>query len=214
MIDRIAEHVQCRPCRPLDLLGAEFGAFPRTARAAPPRGSRRPRSGRCRRCLAGDAAAGAAVPRLVDHGPRRTRRAGARPGFGTQGRDHLVFCRPPPSPAASAQARCLVPNSRSAAPAALQPDQYPRGPVFAARPFGERPAAAPPTSGGSAATGRRTRPPASSRPAAPRSPRARPAPRSGGSRVFITFIPGASADSTEAPDRPLFKPPRDDLDLR
>ena len=72
---------------------------------------------------------------------------------------------------------------------------------LSARPVCRRPAAAPPTSGGSAAPGRRTRPPASSRPAAPRSARRPTSASSGGSKVFITFIPGASADSTTAPDR-------------
>ena len=55
-----------------------------------------------------------------------------------------------------------------------------------------RPAAARPTSGGSAAPGRRTRPPASSRPAAPPVSSRPTSASSGGSKVFITFIPGAS----------------------
>ena len=36
---------------------------------------------------------------------------------------------------------------------------------------------------------------------------------SGGSKVFITFIPGASADSTSAPDKRGVEAAGDDLDL-
>ena len=60
---------------------------------------------------------------------------------------------------------------------------------------------------------RRARPPASSRSGAPRSPSRPSSSSSGGSNVFITFIPGARADSTKLPGK-RGQPARGDLDFR
>ena len=113
-----------------------------------------------------------------------------------------------------AQARCLVPNSRSRS---SRPSSS-RTSTREARSFGDarlsntlsRPAdirwissARSPNSTTGIFPTRRT--PVTSRPTSA---------SSGGSKVFITFIPGANADSTPAPDKRGVQPPRDDLDLR
>ena len=100
-----------RACRRSTSSRLELGALAEWGEPAPPRGSRPPRSGRCRRSCAGRGAAGAGAG--AGRGSRRATRwtAPARP----PGRASRPSRRPSRSPASSsfAQARCLVPNSRS-----------------------------------------------------------------------------------------------------
>ena len=153
------------------------------------------------------------VAGLVDQ-PRRTPRAGAAARLPGPSVATISSSATASAGSSFAQARCLVPNSRrrSSRPSSSRISTR-EARSFERGPFVEELAAAPPTSGGSAAPGRRTRPPASCRPAARRSPRGPTSASSGGSKVFITFIPGASADSTSAPRERGVQPARGDLDL-
>ena len=100
----------------------------------PPRGSRRPRSDRCRRCLSGGAAAGAGV--VACRSRQRTPRAGEGARLRAPGVATISSSATASAGSSFAQARCLVPNSRSrSSRPSVQPNQHPRGPVFRRRPF-------------------------------------------------------------------------------
>ena len=151
------------------------------------------------------------VARLVDRAANSSS-GGAGQASGPERRDHLVLgdrvgrqqLRPGP---------LLGPELAQAQLAAvLEPDQHPRGPVFRRGPLVEDPQ--PPRRHQVDQQGQVAELDHRHLADPPHPGHSRPtSASSGGSKVFITFIPGASADSTVGAGQRGVEPARGDLDL-